>query len=214
MLTLITHSTARWHEKPGCGCYGNAEGNRADLSFSLNKADYSDLMSRLRQANSSLHRMTTQTISLKTLQSSCKSDRQAIPKFNVINDRAHGFYSALCSGWKCQCHMNHSVSLRLEPRMEDVASDDDDDSEEEPMRDPFHVVFRYSNYPSKSLSSPTSAIRPWSWEEADVQITSKSQSPATAVAPHNKVCGKGVRFASQAKKAVKAALDPNQGFVF
>ncbi|KAF2176892.1 hypothetical protein K469DRAFT_605562 [Zopfia rhizophila CBS 207.26] len=178
------------------------------LKFSLNKANYSDLMSKFRQANSSLHRMTTQTISLETLQSSCKSDRQAIRKFNVINDRAQGFYSALCSGWKCQCHANHSVSLRLESRMEDVASDDDDNSDEDPMRDPFHVVFRYSNHRSKSPSSPTSVTRPWSWEEADVQITIKSQSPTTAVAPH-KGCGKSVRFASRAKKAVKAALDPN-----
>ena len=152
--------------------------------------------------------MTTQTISLETLQSAYKSDRQTIPKFNVINDRAHGFYSALCSGWKCQCHTNHSVSLRLEPRMEGVASDDDD-CEEEPMRDPFHVVFRYSNHRSKSPSSPTSATRPWSWEEADVQITIKSQSPTTAVAPHNKGCRKAVRFTSQAKKPVKATSDPN-----
>ena len=111
------------------------------LKFSLNKVDYSDLMTKFRNANSSLHRMTTQTISIESLQNSCKPDRQVIPNFSVINDRAQGFYSALSSGWKCPCQSDHSVSLRLEPRIEDVSSDDDSDNEEA-MKDPFHVLFR------------------------------------------------------------------------
>ncbi|KAH8690916.1 hypothetical protein BGW36DRAFT_364465 [Talaromyces proteolyticus] len=175
------------------------------LKFSLNKANYSDLMNKLRQANSSLHRMTTQTMSLETLQASCKPDRRAIPKFHVVNDRAHGFYSALRSGWKCSCHVDHTVSLRLEPRMDDIPSDDDDESEEGYMRDPFHVVFRYGHHPPKGPNSPTPTTQPWNWEEADVQITIKNQS---SMASYSKDCRK-VRFANQAKKAVKAALDPN-----
>ncbi|KAF2786300.1 hypothetical protein K505DRAFT_380358 [Melanomma pulvis-pyrius CBS 109.77] len=179
------------------------------LKFSLNKVDYSDLMTKLRHSNSSLHRMTTQTISIQNMQSANKSDRRAIPNFNVINDRAHGFYSALSSGWKCPCHADHSVSLRLEPRMEDVSSDDEDSNDEVAMRDPFHVLFRYSHHHrSKKPTSPTKSASPWMWEEADVRITlaSKLSTPTAAtLAP----CGKGVRFATQAKKAVKAALDPN-----
>lgn len=155
--------------------------------------------------------MTTQTISIESLQSSCRQDRKAIPNFNVINDRAQGFYSALSSGWKCPCHADHSVSLRLEPRMEDVSpsSEDEDEDDEESMRDPFHILFRYSHiHHSKKVSSPTTAVNPWTWEEADVRITVASQG-STAAESALMPCGKGVRFAKQAKKAVKAALDPN-----
>ncbi|KAF2016662.1 hypothetical protein BU24DRAFT_423039 [Aaosphaeria arxii CBS 175.79] len=177
------------------------------LKFSIQKSDYGDLMSRLKQSNTALHRMTTQTISLEALQQSSKLHRaQAIPKFNVINDRAHGFYSALRSGWKCPCHANHSVSLRLETRMDDVASDDDsEDSDDESMRDPFHVLFRYSHLHAASPTSPGSP-KPWTWEEADVRIVEKQSVPTPAASGPGP---KGVRFASQARNAVKAALDPN-----
>jgi hypothetical protein len=185
------------------------------LKFSLNKADYSDLMATFRNANSSLHRMTTQTISIESLQSSCKSDRQTIPNFSVINDRAQGFYSALSSGWKCPCQSDHSVSLRLEPRMEDVSSDEDDSDNEEAMKDPFHVLFRYSHtHRPRRVNSPTRTSTPWTWDEADVHITlakqaltSTTTTPATTPAL---ACGaKGVRFAKQAQTAVKAAFLPN-----
>jgi hypothetical protein len=180
------------------------------LKFSLNKVDYGDLMTKLRNANSSLHRMTTQTISIESLQSSYRPERQAIPNFSVINDRAQGFYSALSSGWKCPCQSDHSVSLRLEPRMEDVSSDDESD-DEEAMKDPFHVLFRYShnNYPRR-VSSSTPTATPWTWDEADVRITlAKQASTLMAITPDLACGAKGVRFAKEAQKAVKAALDPS-----
>ena len=179
------------------------------LKFSLDKKDYSDLMNKLRQSNSSLHRMTTQTISIQNLQSSTKPERKSIPNFNAINEKAQGFYSALCSGWKCPCHADHSVSLRLEPRMGDVSSDDDDDNEES-MKDPFHILFRYSHqHYAKRSSSSSASTSPWTWEEctADVRIALPSESP-TAIAPARSCEMKGVRFESQAKNAVKAALSP------
>lgn len=163
-------------------------------------------MNKLRQANSSLHRMTTQTISLESLQASRKPDRQAIPKFSVINDHANGFYTALNSGWKCPCHARHSVSLRLEPRMEDVGSDEEDDNGENTMRDPFHVLFRYGHHHLTSQRN-SATMKPWSWEEADVRITIVNQSSEATQSCRNS--GKGVRFAKQAKQAVQAALDPN-----
>ncbi|KAF2467714.1 uncharacterized protein BDR25DRAFT_305454 [Lindgomyces ingoldianus] len=184
------------------------------LKFSLKKCDYDDLMARLRRANSSLHRLTTQTISLESLQSSCKSDGRSIPNFNAIHDRAKGFHFALRSGWKCPCHADHTVNLRLEPRMDDAQSDDssDEDEEYDAMRDSFHVVFCNGHEELlKSTSSPTVAKKPWTWEEADVHITlekkSSSDTPSAAVKA-GAGGGKGVRFACQAKKAVKAALDP------
>ncbi|KAF2006150.1 hypothetical protein P154DRAFT_529843 [Amniculicola lignicola CBS 123094] len=176
------------------------------LKFSLNKSDYSDLMTRLRNANSALYRMTTQTISLQSLQTSSKQQRHAIPKFSAINDRAHGFYSVLSSGWKCSCHADHSVNLRLEQRMEHVTSDDSsDDGENEAMEDPFRVLFSYSDHHTKPLTQPSPVIasKPWSWEEADVHMTINTQGTSPA-APFLPTAAK-VRF--KAKQAVKAALD-------
>jgi hypothetical protein len=185
------------------------------LKFSLNRVDYSDLMAKIRNANSSLHRMTTQTISIESLQNSCKPDRKSIPNFSVINDRAQGFYSALSSGWKCPCQSDHSVSLRLETRMEDVSSDDDhnDSDDEDAMKDPFHILFRYSHtHRTKRVNSPTRTATPWTWDEADVRITLAKQaltSTATLSATTPAYGAKGVRFAKQAQTAVKAAFLPN-----
>ncbi|RYP18215.1 hypothetical protein DL765_004072 [Monosporascus sp. GIB2] len=177
------------------------------LEFSIRKSDYDDLMATLRRANSSLHRLTTQSLSLENLQNSCKVDIQPIPNFNAIHDRAQGFHSALCSSWKCPCHADHSVSLRLESRIGDAQRDDDPNEDEESMQTPFHVIFRYSHGgPVKPCGSPAS-VKPWAWEEADVRITIENQSHTDTVpAAHN--CGKRVRFASQAEDAVKAALNP------
>ncbi|KAH7117559.1 hypothetical protein B0J11DRAFT_441783 [Dendryphion nanum] len=177
------------------------------LKFSVKKSDYNDLMSKLRRANFSLHLMTTQISSLQSAPAVSKEDRSqaAIPKFSIINDRAQGFYSALCSGWKCPCHANHSVNLRLESRMDDEASDDDsDDYAADSMRNPFHVVFRYSHQHIK-LSSTPATINPWTWEEADVRIVNKTTPIIPSTCSTKK---RAVKFADQAQKAVSAALNP------
>jgi hypothetical protein len=181
------------------------------LEFSIRKADYDDLMVILRRANTSLSKLTTQSISLENRHNSCKLYATPAPRFNAIHERAQGFYSALCSSWKCHCHVDHSVSLRLEPRIDDVQSDDDDiDEDEESMRNPFHVIFRYSHDSSMKGCGSSNLANPWAWEEADVRITIESQLDATnssAVAPSAK-CRPKVRFVSQAKDAVRAALQP------
>jgi hypothetical protein len=178
------------------------------LKFSLNKSDYCDLVNKFHRLNESLYRITNQITTIEQLHSSNKSERRSIPKFNVINNRALDFHSVLSSGWKCPCHAYHSVSLRLESRMEDLCSDDQDVDDEESMRDPFRILFRYSHiYHPNKISSP--ATPAWIWDEADVHITLAKQSSsamAMAIAPH----GKGVRFSTtHVKKADQAALDLN-----
>lgn len=90
--------------------------------------------------------------------------------------------------------------------MEDVSSDDDDDDEDEvSMRNPFHVLFQYGHHHAATSSVSTS---PWMWDEADVHVVCQP-STVTQNAPQCSVhSGKGVRFAAQAKKAVKATLEP------
>ncbi|RYP46644.1 hypothetical protein DL768_007189 [Monosporascus sp. mg162] len=179
------------------------------LEFSIRKSDYDDLMATLRRANSSLHRLTTQSLSLENSRNFCKLDDQAIKNFKAIHDRAQGFHSALCSSWKCPCHADHSVSLRLESRIDDAQSDKDASEDEESMRNSFHVVFRYSHGGTVKSCGSTAAVKPWAWEEADVRITIESQSHIDTVsAARSFSCGKRVHFASQAEDAVKAALKP------
>lgn len=74
------------------------------------------------------------------------------------------------------------------------------------MQIPFHVVFRYGQTDQTVPTNPSTTKDHWTWEEADVQITVEQRQQAEPLG-----CGagrKGVRFASQAKNAVKAALDP------
>jgi hypothetical protein len=92
-------------------------------------SDYKDLMGRLRHANETLYRMTTQTSHIAAHQASVTAQSKYSPNFRVVKERAESFYSALRSDWKCPCQADHSVSLRLEPRMEDSPSDDDEDDE-------------------------------------------------------------------------------------
>ncbi|RYP74982.1 hypothetical protein DL771_002630 [Monosporascus sp. 5C6A] len=179
------------------------------LEFSIRKSDYDDLMATLRRANSSLHRLTTQSLSLQNLQNSCKLDDQPIKNFNAIHDSAQGFHSALCSSWKCPCHADHSVSLRLESRIDDAESGEDANEDEESLRNSFHVVFRYSHGGPVKPCGSTASIEPWAWEEADVRITIESQSHKdTASVARSSSCGKRVRVTSQAEDAVTAALNP------
>jgi hypothetical protein len=157
-------------------------------------------MNAIRQANTVLHRLTFQRRNIETQQ---RADRVSIPNFKNINERAKGFYSAIGSGWTCPCQADHNISLRLEPRMEDASSDDDDD--EVSMRDPFHVLFQYSHLHSATTNANMS---PWTWDEADIHVTCERPKPTTTTAASNIRGEKGVRFASQAKRAVQAALDP------
>ncbi|CAO2648288.1 Nn.00g075550.m01.CDS01 [Neocucurbitaria sp. VM-36] len=175
------------------------------LKFSLKKSDYSDLMGRLRRANQSLYRLTTQTAYLEARQLSSKQGNQSIPNFRVIKDRADNFYSALRTGWNCPCQADHSVSLRLEARMDD-SSGDEDDEDEKRMRNPFHVLFRYNHHCTTDIS-PGGMTKPWTWEEADVRVEHEDQQ-STAKSASGGRTGKGVRFANQAKQAVRAALEP------
>lgn len=176
------------------------------LKFSLKKSDYNDLMEKLRRANQSLHRLTTQTDYLERLQASSRNDQHYVPNYRVINDRADSFHSTLKTGWNCPCQANHSVSLRLEARIDDDSSEDDDEDNVN-MRDPFHVIFCYDH--GQHFASLSGAIQQpaWTWEEADVRV---EQAPVTSPADMCAIkANKGVRFAQQnMKQAVKAALEP------
>jgi hypothetical protein len=165
-------------------------------------SDYKELMADLRQTNGSLHLLTTQTSSLSNQHTTVRSDRQVTPDFRHIKDQAASFHFALTNGWRCPCQANHSVSLRLEPRTEEVTSDDEDD--ERFMRDPFHVLFHYEHH---HFQDPN-ITKPWIWEEADACIKFELDSqPLACIQTKNH--SKGVRFAKRAMPgAVQAALNP------
>jgi hypothetical protein len=177
------------------------------LDFSLKKADYDDLMNCLRRNNSSLHRMTTQTISLEGLHTSRNSYGPLMPKFDVISEHAQGFHSAIESGWHCPCHANHGVHLRLEHRMNQIQNEDSD--QDESVQEPFHVVFRYDHHELTSGNPSPTAPKPWNWEEVDVEIILRDEfSPSNPNACASST--KGVRFAKQTQTAIHTALSPTR----
>lgn len=139
--------------------------NYKRLRFSLSKSDYSDLMSTIRQANTVLNRLTLQRQNIEAQQ---RVDRLSIPNFRTINERAQSFYSAILSGWDCSFQAHHAISLRLEPRIEDVPSDEDDE-DEAVMRDPFHVLFQYGY--RRHSHSTGNITNPWIWDEAEIHVT-------------------------------------------
>ncbi|OSS47845.1 hypothetical protein B5807_06485 [Epicoccum nigrum] len=171
------------------------------LKFSLHKSDYADLMRTFRDANTVLYRLTFQRQNIESQQ---RRDQPSCPNYQVINEGAREFFSVLSSGWTCPCQADHAISLRLESRMDDVSSDDEEDEEDElTMRDPFHVLFQYGYRNTAVLEV---SVSPWDWDEADVHIIRESRMTPD---PCNINSGKGVRFASQARKAIQAALQPH-----
>lgn len=99
------------------------------------------------------------------------------------------------------------MSLRLEPRIDDFTSDDEDEDTDGVISNPFHVLLGYSNHITLTqmdlLTQP-----PWYWEEVDVRLTLRHPESPVATIPLNTAKSKGVRFATEAKKAVAAALEP------
>jgi len=170
-------------------------------------------MNNLRQTNISLCRMTNQTLPLEHLRNSrTKTDHYPILKFSIIHDRVKILYSSSYSGWKCSCHADHSINLRLEPRIGYISSnrdgDEDEDQDEDDnlpfLRNLFRVFFCY-NY--LHIVSTGNLVEPWTWEEADVHITYESQSASQSYQTSDeKGVVKGVRFAKQPKKAMTTAL--------
>ncbi|OAL55261.1 hypothetical protein IQ07DRAFT_160947 [Pyrenochaeta sp. DS3sAY3a] len=206
------------------------------LKFSLKKSDYAELVTRLRNANHALHRMTAQTAYIENHQLAPKTKREYIPNFRAIKNNASSFHSALTTGWNCPCRANHGVNLRLEARMESLG--DDSDSDDDTMKGPFHVLFCYDHFPTSKVSSSnvttsnvstskntasisTSTVsastlsntrpNPWSWEEADVRIelNPPETQPSTTPIPTTQPT-KSVQFAQpKMQSAVHAALTPH-----
>jgi hypothetical protein len=169
------------------------------LKFSLKKSDYAELITRLRNANHALHRMTAQTAYIENHQLAPKAKREYIPNFRAIKNNASSFHSALTTGWNCPCRANHGVNLRLEARMESLGDDSDSD-----------VLFCYDHYPTSKV--PTTKTDPWTWEEADVRIEHnppQNPPPSTSSTPSTQPT-RSVQFAqSKMQSAVHAALTPH-----
>ena len=158
-------------------------------------------MRTFRDANTVLYRLTFQRQNIENQQ---RRDQPSCPNYQSINEGARGFFSVLSSGWTCPCQADHAVSLRLESRMEDVSSEDEEDEENElKMRNPFHVLFQYGY---RKNTVPKISISHWDWDEADIHVIREGR---TTPDPCSMNSGKGVRFASQARKAVQAALQPH-----
>ncbi|KAL6702871.1 hypothetical protein ACN47E_000833 [Coniothyrium glycines] len=175
------------------------------LKFSLKKADYKDLLEKIRRANQSLYRLTTQTAYLDSQQAQLKASRQPVLNFRSVKARADGFHEALRTGWTCPCSTHHSVNLRLEARMVDVTSEDEDE-ETGSMRDPFHVLFHYHHHHTPQNDSQLLS-KLWTWEEADVRV--EYEDTQIENTPGINRQGRAVRFPKNTvPTAVKAALAP------
>lgn len=162
-------------------------------------------MTTIRQANLSLHRLTTQRRELEDRLHTPKRQRQSLPNFEIIQERAQSLASVLRTSWNCACQVQHGVSLRLEARM-DETSDEADTQEEGPMQEPFRVLFQ-SNLQRVVGSGAGVKTTLWAWEEADVQVTGQRSKPIGGVLASNEATVKNVRFATSEKKVVKAVLN-------
>ncbi|KAF9694900.1 hypothetical protein EKO04_006823 [Ascochyta lentis] len=173
------------------------------LKFSLKKSDYDDLMSTVRHANSSIRNLTGQALKIEARQDRSPLNRPSTPDFNVIKQRAEGFYSALCTSWGCKCTAQHSVSLRLEQRLENHTTDEDHGNFAD---DHFHVLFQYDRSPPPDPGVAVSS-RPWTWDEAEVHVVlEKSKTGEAAASVSSIPPRKSVRFSHRAAEAVEAAL--------
>jgi hypothetical protein len=173
------------------------------LKFSLSKRDYQDLLDQIRQDNSTLIRLTKQSLALEPIR---KSRSHPFPNFKVVRECAKSFYAILCCGWRCNCREAHTVSLRLEPRINDT-SVSIEDGEILLQKNPFRVVFTYTHTTSSLESAP------WLQEEADVRLIDEQLRPSR---PSDSVADlkqskREVRFQDHAMEAVRTVLNAQTG---
>jgi hypothetical protein len=162
--------------------------------FCLKFSEYKDLIEQLEKANQTLKCLTEQTASLGSQQALPKSGCPSVSNFLVVKDRAEGLYEALRGGWSCSCRGHHSVSLRLEARMNQRMSEDDY-NDNKVMQVPFHVLFHY-NHQQASMTTSKMREAPWIREEADVHVEYDQDQAGLTMARKTQQ-GKGVRFAGQ-----------------
>lgn len=130
------------------------------IKFSINKANYEELIAKTTRNNVRLSKLTEQNRALETSRQSI--DRK-LPDFEIIQKTAIKVYNALSTHLQCDpatCAATHSINLRLECRERVTASEGCLKSSESFM---FRVILSYCS----SFNPPETA--PWKLEALDIR---------------------------------------------
>ncbi|KAK3685900.1 hypothetical protein B0T22DRAFT_443022 [Podospora appendiculata] len=90
-------------------------------AFVLQRAEYQDLLSRIRDGVSSLQKMMTLNIELEP----DRKRRSQGRLYKLAHNMSESIYQALCSAFSCTCV--HDVGLRLTPPTQTIIPQDDDE---------------------------------------------------------------------------------------
>lgn len=135
------------------------------IRFSIRKKDYEEIVQTIRDRVKEVRVMSDQSISLEP------SRRiRSGPKLQLFRNCAASVYSLLSNSWKCDCRLDHAMSLSLVTSEinTDVATTADDTASTQPR---FNIVF------CSSRGSTTSAAL---WLHVETELRS-SESPRLAV---------------------------------
>lgn len=130
------------------------------IKFSINKANYEELIAKTTRNNVRLSKLTEQNRALETSRQSI--DRK-LPDFEIIQKTTIKVYNALSTHLQCDpatCAATHSINLRLECRERVTASEGCLKSSESFM---FRVILSYCS----SFNPPETA--PWKLEALDIR---------------------------------------------
>ena len=131
------------------------------FKFSLSRKDYEDLLQRIKEDNNCLKRLTSQNLRLEPVRN--PQQLRKSPNFEVIRDCAKSLFSALRSGFDCNCPESHSANLLLERRNGEHLKENKNKDEILPTLN-FRITFAYGYRNSISNSVM------WLWKPADVKL--------------------------------------------
>lgn len=167
------------------------------LKFSLQKQDYAEQLSDLRNFNQALTRLTKQSRELEPTRTEVTA--LACPNFSALQKYARILFDTLLSGSQC-CRSGHAVKLRLESRQKV-------ESEEEMLeKSPFRVIL--TNVAETDRSTFPTFQR---WKEADIRHLVDDTRGKLKTIPTNSVCSpatnrKQVRFSqSQVQQSTNSS---------
>ncbi|KAF4964633.1 hypothetical protein FSARC_7475 [Fusarium sarcochroum] len=139
--------------------------------FILQMANYSEVLTRIRDGVSALHRLVVLNADLE----SERKPRSQARLYRLVNETLSSVYHALQSTMACQCTRLHDVGLRLTPPSRNIIPGDDDEDIIQELQ--FRLAVSYSA-PSQFSSFKQ-------WNEILLKSCEGSRKPTASFATQN-----------------------------
>ncbi|KAF4470143.1 hypothetical protein FALBO_2942 [Fusarium albosuccineum] len=152
------------------------------VSFILQRSNYHDLLTRIREGVSSLQNMAIMNVNME----SDRILRSQVRLNQLVNVTSNNIYHALRSTMTCRCQRLHEVGLRLTPPSRTIVPQDSDDDVIKELQ--FRLIISHMG----PLATPS--VRQWSEVLLQSARSQVREEPTTPLATKSSSSKKSVKF--------------------